>query len=39
VDCIAIGKQGKGFVNELLLGSVTKHILLESQSDVLVQPA
>jgi nucleotide-binding universal stress UspA family protein len=39
VDCIAMGKQGQGFVNELLLGSMTKHVLLEAQSDVLVQPA
>lgn len=39
VDCIAIGKQGKGFVSEFLLGSVTKHVLLESSADVLVQPA
>jgi len=39
VDCIAMGKQGQGFVNELLLGSMTKHVLLESKSDVLVQPA
>lgn len=38
-DLIALGKQGRGFVNELLLGSVTKHILLESRADVLVQPA
>jgi len=37
-DCIAIGKQGKGFVSELLLGSVTKHVLFESQADVLVKP-
>lgn len=39
IDCIAMGKQGQGFVNELLLGSITKHVLLESVSDVLVQPA
>jgi len=38
-DCIAMGKQGQGFVNELLLGSITKHVLLEAKSDVLVQPA
>ena len=38
-DCIAIGKQGKGFLNELLLGSVTKHVLFEATIDVLVQPA
>jgi nucleotide-binding universal stress UspA family protein len=35
-DLIVIGKQGGTVPEELLLGSVTKHILQQSQSDVLV---
>lgn len=35
-DLIVIGKHGQHATEELLLGSVTKHILAESQSDVLV---
>lgn len=35
-DLIVIGKHGKTLLEELLLGSVTDHILTESQSDVLV---
>lgn len=35
-DLIVIGKHGQGVVEELLLGSVTKHILAESVCDVLV---
>ncbi|MDP3088760.1 MAG: universal stress protein [Methylotenera sp.] len=35
-DLIIIGKHGKHFTEELLLGSVTKHILAESACDVLV---
>lgn len=35
-DLIVIGKHGKTLLEELLLGSVTEHILTESQSDVLV---
>lgn len=35
-DLIAIGKQGMHVTEELLLGSVTKHVLAESQGDVLV---
>lgn len=35
-DLIAMGKQGMNVTEELLLGSVTKHILAESQGDVLV---
>jgi nucleotide-binding universal stress UspA family protein len=35
-DLIAIGKQGMHVAEELLLGSVTKHVLAESQADVLV---
>ncbi|MEK9824757.1 MAG: universal stress protein, partial [Methylotenera sp.] len=36
IDLIVMGKHGKGFTEELLLGSVTKHVLDESQCDVLV---
>lgn len=35
-DLIVIGKHGANFTEELLLGSVTKHVLAESQGDVLV---
>lgn len=35
-DLIVIGKHGAGLAEELLLGSVTKHVLAESQGDVLV---
>ncbi len=35
-DLIAIGKHGVNIAEELLLGSTTKHILGESQGDVLV---
>lgn len=35
-DLIAMGKQGMHFAEEMLLGSVTKHVLAESQGDVLV---
>lgn len=35
-DLIVMGKHGVGFTEELLLGSVTKHVLAESQCDVLV---
>lgn len=35
-DLIVIGKHGGDVAEELLLGSVTKHVLVESQSDVLV---
>lgn len=35
-DLIIIGKHGKGMGEELLLGSVTKHVLAESRGDVLV---
>lgn len=37
-DCVAIGKHGRGFLTELLLGSTTEHLLLESAADVLVVP-
>ncbi|MBA3032995.1 MAG: universal stress protein [Gammaproteobacteria bacterium] len=35
-DLIVMGKQGKDMIEEFLLGSVTKHVLAESQCDVLV---
>jgi len=35
-DLIALGKHGTHIAEELLLGSVTKHVLIEAQSDVLV---
>lgn len=35
-DLIAIGKRGMGMIGEMLLGSVTKHILAQSAADVLV---
>lgn len=35
-DLIVMGKHGQGVLEELLLGSVTKHILAESGGDVLV---
>lgn len=35
-DLILVGKHGTHVVEELLLGSVTKHVLSESQCDVLV---
>ena len=35
-DLIVMGKHGESLVEDLLLGSVTKHVLTESQADVLV---
>jgi nucleotide-binding universal stress UspA family protein len=35
-DLIVMGKHGQSVLEELLLGSVTRHVLSESQSDVLV---
>ncbi|MBI1989748.1 MAG: universal stress protein, partial [Betaproteobacteria bacterium] len=35
-DLIVMGKHGTNVTEELLLGSVTKHVLAESRSDVLV---
>ncbi len=35
-DLIVIGKHGQNMAEELLLGSVTKHVLTESRGDVLV---
>lgn len=37
-DCVAVGKHGRGFFNELLLGSTTEHVILEARTDVLVIP-
>lgn len=36
VDLIVLGKHGSGMTEELLLGSVTKHVLGRSRADVLV---
>jgi nucleotide-binding universal stress UspA family protein len=35
-DLIVVGRQGESVPEEFLLGSVTKHVLQQSQSDVLV---
>ena len=35
-DLISVGKHGAGFTEELLLGSVTRHVLDEAGMDVLV---
>ena len=35
-DLIAMGKHGENLLEDLLLGSVTKHVLAEAQGDVLV---
>lgn len=35
-ELIVIGKRGQGLFDELLLGSVTQHILAQARSDVLV---
>lgn len=35
-DLIVVGKHGTHLVEELLLGSTTKHVLMEAQGDVLV---
>ena len=35
-DLIVIGKHGKDAIEELLLGRVTRHVLTESQGDILV---
>ncbi len=35
-DLIVIGKHGEVLLEDLLLGSVTKHVLVEAQGDVLV---
>lgn len=38
-DLIVLGKHGQGALEDLLLGSVTKHVLAEAGSDVLVAVA
>jgi len=38
-DLIAIGKHGGSMLEDLLLGSVTQHVLSESDCDVLVVPS
>lgn len=35
-DLIVMGKQGENRIEDLLLGSVTQHVLAESQGDVLI---
>ena len=35
-DLIVVGKHGSHIIEELLIGSVTKHVLAESQCDVMV---
>ena len=35
-DLIVVGKHGSHIAEELLIGSVTKHVLAESQCDLLV---
>ena len=35
-DLLVVGKHGSHIAEELLLGSVTKHVLAESQCDILV---
>lgn len=35
-DLVVVGKRGESMVDHFLLGSVTKHVLQESQGDVLV---
>jgi nucleotide-binding universal stress UspA family protein len=38
-DLVILGKHGQGVMEELLLGSVTKHVLAEATCDVLVASA
>lgn len=38
-DLIVMGKHGQGMAEELLLGSVTKHVLADAAGDVLVSTA
>jgi nucleotide-binding universal stress UspA family protein len=35
-DLIAVGKRGQGMAEDLMLGSVTKHVLAEARCDVLI---
>ncbi len=37
-DLIVVGKHGRGMFEELLLGSITKHVLAEAPCDVVVAP-
>jgi len=37
-DLVVVGKHGKSETIDLLLGSMTKHLLRESACDVLVTP-
>jgi nucleotide-binding universal stress UspA family protein len=38
-DLLAVGKHGRGALEELLLGSTTQHLLASARCDVLVVPA
>ena len=38
-DLIALGKHKRPVLQEFLLGRVTRHVLADSRSDVLVVPA
>lgn len=39
IDLVVLGKHGQSAAEELLLGSVTKHVLAEGRTDVLVSTA
>ncbi len=39
IDLVVLGKHGQSAAEELLLGSVTKHVLVEGRTDVLVSTA
>ncbi|OYX04367.1 MAG: hypothetical protein B7Z05_08510 [Thiotrichales bacterium 32-46-8] len=36
IDLIVLGKHGKGWFKEMLLGSTTKHLLTDSNTDLLI---
>jgi nucleotide-binding universal stress UspA family protein len=36
IDLIVLGKHGKGWFEEMLLGSTTKHLLTDSNTDLLI---
>lgn len=36
IDLIVLGKHGKGWFEEMLLGSTTKHLLTDSRTDLLI---